>query len=473
MEEIKLEQEQLQQQYDTRLAELRKIAQSPALTTNIMWNSTVKKYADTINRVKRLMDEKELKTDVSVRMIKQIQTFLDKCENPEFHIALVGVIKAGKSSLINALLEEELASTEVTPETAALTKFRRSNERDYVKVEFYSSAEWEELWKSASEDMDSKFMQEYRELDAESQKNNWIGKEQTCVTYESIEELKTEIKKWTSSQSATHYFVKEVTVGLKEFPLPDGIVLVDTPGLNDAVAYRSDITKNYIDRANAVLVCVKADKLTGTDLATISGVFSNTRYSPEKVYVIATQQDALNDPIEDWKKLRNVWLDFLKLKQYYGSELLASENLISTSGHFYTLLINQGSLSKKDKFLLSATAMKMEIEPEDLAEKSEELIDFTGIRKLNRILREKIVSKQETLLLEDIEESYKQCKENITELMRKISEQQEEIIAAASKDIDEIKKMQEENDKKLKDAEQDQHEFAELAKEIEKRLIVI
>ena len=68
---------------------------------------------------------------------------------------------------------------------------------------------------------------------------------------------------------------------MKEFDLPDGVVLVDTPGLDDAVEYRSDITREYIDRANAVLVCVKSDALTGAEFATICSVFANTRYNPE------------------------------------------------------------------------------------------------------------------------------------------------------------------------------------------------
>ncbi|MFQ9126988.1 MAG: hypothetical protein ACLR4Z_09665 [Butyricicoccaceae bacterium] len=85
---------------------------------------------------------------------------------------------------------------------------------------------------------------------------------------------------------------------LKDLPLPEGVVLADTPGLNDAVEYRSNITKDYIDRANAVFVCVKADRLSGQELATIYGVFSNARYNPEKIYIIATQQDSLNNPVE-------------------------------------------------------------------------------------------------------------------------------------------------------------------------------
>ena len=52
------------------------------------------------------------------------------------------------------------------------------------------------------------------------------------------------------------------------------------------------------------LSCVKADRLSGQELATIYGVFSNARYNPEKIYIIATQQDSLNNPVGDWSKQR-------------------------------------------------------------------------------------------------------------------------------------------------------------------------
>ena len=45
-----------------------------------------------------------------------MDTFLKKCKGAEFHIALVGAIKAGKSTLINAILGYDYASTKVTPE---------------------------------------------------------------------------------------------------------------------------------------------------------------------------------------------------------------------------------------------------------------------------------------------------------------------------------------------------------------------
>ena len=94
-----------------------------------------------------------------------IRVFLDKCRHPEFQIAFVGTIKTGKSTLINALLGKNYASMDVTPETAALTKFRFSP-RDYVRVTFYTSKEWKMLWESR--ESAEKFIEEYEQLNAES-----------------------------------------------------------------------------------------------------------------------------------------------------------------------------------------------------------------------------------------------------------------------------------------------------------------
>ena len=128
-------------------------------------------------------------------MTKQLNAFLKKCEKPEFHIALVGAIKAGKSSLINAILGEELASTEVTPETAALTKFRGSHVTDQIMITFYSATDWDKLWHSVQDAGSSKFLEEFEALHAAQEKDNWVGHEPVVIESGSREELKEEIRK--------------------------------------------------------------------------------------------------------------------------------------------------------------------------------------------------------------------------------------------------------------------------------------
>lgn len=466
MEPIKFEQDAIRAQYEERLAQLTAIANDKRLTTKILWDTTAARYAKTVETVGKLLQQDELKNEVTPRITRQMTAFLEKCEKPEFHIALVGAIKAGKSSLINAILNDELASTQVTPETAALTKFRGNRTADRVTITFYSAHEWELLWKSAQEAGDSKFMEEFQALKAEQEKANWVNHAPVIVESQSRDQLKAEIEKWTSSRSATHYFVKEVEVSLKDLSLPEGVILVDTPGLNDAVEYRSNITKDYIDRANAVFVCVKADRLSGQELATICGVFSNARYNPEKVYVIATQQDSLNDPIEDWTKQRVVWLDLLKGKACYGSLSLAAKNLIPTSGYFYTLLSECASLDRNRQCQLYSTAMKFRYMPDDIAEHYEELLDFTGVRQLKHRMDTEILEQYRRLLLEDIRNGYEQLKENITELMQQVCQRQKEIIAMSSQGLEAAKQKAEDLQKQQQEMETDTADLERLYQQI-------
>lgn len=466
MEPIKFEQDAIRAQYEERLAQLTAIANDKRLTTKILWDTTAARYAKTVETVGKLLQQDELKNEVTPRITRQMTAFLEKCEKPEFHIALVGAIKAGKSSLINAILNDELASTQVTPETAALTKFRGNRTADRVTITFYSAHEWELLWKSAQEAGDSKFMEEFQALNAEQEKANWVNHAPVIVESQSRDQLKAEVEKWTSSRSATHYFVKEVEVSLKDLSLPEGVILVDTPGLNDAVEYRSNITKDYIDRANAVFVCVKADRLSGQELATICGVFSNARYNPEKVYVIATQQDSLNDPIDDWKKQRVVWLDLLKGTACYGSLSLAEKNLIPTSGYFYTLLSECASLDRNRQFQLYSTAMKFRYMPDDITEHYEELLDFTGVRQLKHRMDTEILEQYRRLLLEDIRNGYEQIKENITELMQQVCQRQKEIIAMSSQGLEAAKQKAEDLQKQQQEMETDTADLESLYQQI-------
>lgn len=470
MEKIQFQDPALQKQYDTRIAQLEEIASSPALTTPILWDATAARYAETIAKVKKLLSQEELKADRNDRLDKQMEAFLNKCEKAEFHIALVGAVKAGKSSLINALLDDELASTKVTPETASLTKFCASDEGDYVQITFYDAQEWDVLWASAQEAKTSKFMGEFQEFHADQERDKWVGHDVIRTGCATREQLRQEIKKWTSSQSATHYFVKEVKVGVRDFPLPTGVVLVDTPGLNDAVQYRSDITSNYIDRANAVLVCVKADALTGPELLTISSVFHNTRYNPEKVYIIATQQDTLNDPESDWIEQRKVWLRHLKGEGYFNSLELAQCNLIPTSGYFYTLLKNYETLGENDKFKLWSSAMKFHCQPDDLPDRYDELLAFTGIEKLLGKLKTEIVSKHKKLLIEDIKGGYAILKENLTALLKAVSERQQTLVEASEKSNSELQQIRQEAEEKLAAAEKDREEVKDLTEEMGKQM---
>lgn len=465
MADFKFTCEDARKKYEAKLVALQKIADDNSVDSSYLWDATVQKYAAKMTKVNSILKSEGISEQITSKMFKDIDTFLKRCADAEFHIALVGAIKAGKSTLINALLGYEYASTKVTPETAALTKFKRGSV-NYVKVSFYSRTEWNALWKSANDAKATVFLEEYAKLGAENHKDKWLDQDYKSVVCDSQEELVAEIQKWTSSKSVSHYFVKEVEVGLKEFELPEGVVLVDTPGLDDVVEYRSNITRDYIDRANAVLVCVKSDALTGQEMATIYSVFSNTRYNPEKVYIIATQIDTLNRPRENWIEQQEEWLKYLKGKGAYASIELAKKNLVPVSAYLFTLLKEYNDLSEDDDkyWYLHSIITKFRIR--DINEKYQEMLDFTNIALLKNKMQREIVLNYKKLLLEDITGSYELCKESIKETMVKVKAAQEEIIEASQGGIEEIKKKQAEYDAKYQEAEKDKKELEGLLKKL-------
>ena len=212
---------------------------------------------------------------------RRINDYIENIKNPNYQIAIVGAIKAGKSTLINALIGHELASTNVTPETATLTKFKYS-EKNCLKIKFYTKNDWDKIWYDATEKKATTFIEGYKQLNADEVKNLLLNKKDVYQEFDSIEEMKKEISRWTSSRSKEHYFVKELEIGINDLKLPTQICLVDTPGLNDVIDYRSKITRNYISNANAVIVCVNAKTLRNEEFLTITKVFSKARYKKDK-----------------------------------------------------------------------------------------------------------------------------------------------------------------------------------------------
>ena len=103
--------------------------------------------------------------------------------------------------------------------------------------------------------------------------------------------------------------------------------------------------------------------------------------------------------------------------------------------------------------------MKFQCMPDKIAEHYDELLDFTGIDYLKRRMDSEILEKYRELLREDIKNGYTQVKDRVGTLMEQVRSRQKEIIEMASKDIEEIRR---------KEAENEQKELDELYKTIKK-----
>jgi len=358
------------------------------------------------------------------------------------------------------LLGSNYASMAVTPETAALTKFR-SSEQDYVKVKFYSAEEWKKLWQSRSSGADI-FMQEYISLKADAQKDKWVGH---APVYKELPngQIREELSKWSSSKSAEHYFVKEIEVGIstlgKDFPKQ--VVFVDTPGLSDPVAYRSEITKGYIRRANAVFVCVDAQKIMKEEIETISSVFSFVSNQKEKVYIIATHWDSLNRPVEDWAKQKVYLEKQLSGKGFFGNRVTAGNNIYYSAAYINNLSRDyrpDSPESMPDKINLLSFLWKMKQGAGISMDLSREDLEFlkgaSNIGTIRDLIADNLVSRYAEFLTQDISREYQALRSDVVRYAKEECTGYKNLIAATGQDIGVV----EEQEKKVKS------DFEELTK---------
>lgn len=396
--------------------------------------SALEKLQNEVERQKRKIEEIEksietvekefnVKFDDERKDIKEQKAFIDE---PDLQIAIVGTIKAGKSTFINALFEDNIASTDVTPETASLTKFRYST-KNKLEVKFYNKTEWDELWESVKKSEEKTktkiFRDEFESSGAENIKNDYIGASDKIEEVSNIEELKNKVKEYTSKTSKIHYFVKELIVYLNNENIHKNVTIVDTPGLDDVVDYRSKITRDYIKRANAVIVCVDSSSLRNDEYVTITKVFENIGDDFYKVMILGTQIDNKNNPKEAWEKQIEEWKKYLR--DNYKNEDLLKNNIIGVSSYVYSNLIeleNGKECEEDGKIAIYKLAKSYGIDlnlqdpnlNNNIIKNSNHIIDLTNIQKVNSIMHRDIISKGEEEVKKDLERRYLSMITNIS-----------------------------------------------------------
>ena len=433
--------------------------------SSVLWNDTVDMYTRKVERYRAIMNLPEMKSDGGIG--EKMEDFLELCTKPEFQIAFVGTIKTGKSTLINALLGHNYASMAVTPETAALTKFR-SSPRDYIRVVFYSKKEWQELWASRTSGADA-FMKEYNELNADTSIGKWVGHE---PVYKEIanSDIEKELAIWSSSKRAEHYFVKEIEVGISTLPedFPKQVVFVDTPGLSDPVAYRSEITKQYIRKANAVFVCVDAQKVQKDEIATISSVFSFSSHNKNKVHIIATHWDKLNMPEEDWIEQKKWLKKRLVGKGFFDSSEMAEKNIIHSAAHIFNLCRDFEEIDSKDKRTLMQFAIVMGMDIANLKYCIPDMKAKTNIENIRRIVNDKHASNYQMLLCQDIEKKYLDIMYTLKRIAKDEQKEIKGIIEMTTADIEKMKAKVEEQKKNYEEIVACRQQLTAILKTVEK-----
>lgn len=188
---------------------------------------------------------------------------MQKLNNDTLTIGVIGQMKCGKSTFLNAFVfEKDILPAATTPMTAALSVITYG-EKEEIKAEFYSSEEWEELKMQAERNLEdvkddafeSSKIKAARELLDKSRKieniNVLLGKTKTDSLNNLVEYVGADGQYVAITKSVTIHYPKE---WLK------GVEIVDTPGFNDPVVSREVRTQEFLKKADVVLLLLYAGR---------------------------------------------------------------------------------------------------------------------------------------------------------------------------------------------------------------------
>jgi len=177
-------------------------------------------------------------------------------EKEKLKIGVVGQIKYGKSTLLNAMIfRNQILPVASTPMTASLS-YITYGEEEKVEVEFFSPEEWKELEEIARSNNNGYEVQAAKELlekadGIKGEIGNLLGKKKT-ISMDKIGDYVGESGKYVPICKALKIYYPIENLRDVEF--------VDTPGFNDPIVSREARAKEFLSEADVVIVVLYAGR---------------------------------------------------------------------------------------------------------------------------------------------------------------------------------------------------------------------
>ena len=210
------------------------------------FNADMEHFASSLDRIAWTLDDMDLR--------EELYLFRKMLRRQPFKIVIVGERKRGKSSLINAIIGQELSPVrESTPETATVVEFRYAHAPDY-SVRFLDSSQFARLEDYLENEQDNLLL---------TRKIEHIRKDVADGTFIPGKLLSgitcwDDLSDYISLEGRFSGFVARVSVGLPLDTLRSGVVLVDTPGLNDTDRFHDYLSYEESLEADCVIFVMDA-----------------------------------------------------------------------------------------------------------------------------------------------------------------------------------------------------------------------
>lgn len=255
---------------------------------------------------------------------------LDKSyDSQTLYIGVVGKMKAGKSSLVNAaIFGSEALPTGPDPVTVTLTEVSYGD-KDEVVVELLSESDIAELKEKAAYNGDDLILQ------TKAKAANEVLKSLTSDYESYIGSTKTinlsELSKFVDADGELSGLAKTVKIKLNNENLK-GVTIIDTPGFNDPITSRGDTTKNALNKCHVLLFVHNKDGYDSTDVSLLTEQIEYAGIS--EIVDILNKVDLLQDDISKWPKELAYFIEKrngLQIEKDSIKELLNNSRAIFTS----------------------------------------------------------------------------------------------------------------------------------------------
>ncbi|HHP5711243.1 TPA: dynamin family protein, partial [Campylobacter jejuni] len=336
----------------------------------------------------------------------RLQKTLEKFQNLEFNIAITGVMNAGKSSLLNALLKEDFLGVSNIPETANLTVLSYGKSEE-AKIYFWDKKEWQNILESSHFNADLKEFID--KLDKSVNIEDFI-KDKPLIQNIALCEL----KNFSSAKNKISALIKKIEIKSHLDFLKNNISIVDTPGLDDVVVQREIVTNEYLKESDFLIHLMNASQsLTQKDADFLVHCLLNSRLS--KFLIVLTKADLLSKKdleevivyTKESLKSRLVDLDenlvekidFLCVSAKMASDFykgLASKASLQKSGmqEFENYLFNELYAGEKSKIALRAYKKELHLELKNI------LSEYEMQNRLIKENKQGVSEENQKLLLE-------------------------------------------------------------------------
>lgn len=200
--------------------------------------------------IKQLTDKYLASKRFSVAMAKSV---LDAMNGKDLNIAVIGKMKAGKSTFTNALIFRDFVlPTGAAPTTVTLTEIVYTDDKNYdntVDVELLSTDDINTLKANVNHE-DPKIADNAKNLLHEIE--SIPGGYQQYISKGTVSIELGELVEYTSSSGKLNGLAKKVTIH-KHLPTLCGLRIIDTPGFNDPIKSRGEATREALKDCHIIL----------------------------------------------------------------------------------------------------------------------------------------------------------------------------------------------------------------------------